>query len=236
MNILVTGASKGIGRAITKQLLENSGPNRVIIIARDYERLLEIKEDPRYKDSASHIIPIPFDLTDSSGISDQLMPKIENHFDHLDILINNAGYLYNTTMMEMSREEFKRHFEINLFSVAELIKGCVQLMQSSEIKHIVNVGTMGAIQKRKKYPGLSAYSSSKAALAALTELLYEELKPYGITINYLALGAVETEMFKEAFPDGKAPLTPDEIAKYIAEFALQDWKYMNGKIVEVSLK
>jgi NAD(P)-dependent dehydrogenase (short-subunit alcohol dehydrogenase family) len=119
--------------------------------------------------------------------------------------------------------------------VTELIKSIVNLMKSSDIKHIVNIGTMGAVQGRKKYPGLSAYTSSKAALASLTELLYEELQPFGIKINYLALGAVETEMFNEAFPGSKAPLKPDDIASYIVNFALNNWRYINGKIIEVGL-
>jgi NAD(P)-dependent dehydrogenase (short-subunit alcohol dehydrogenase family) len=108
-------------------------------------------------------------------------------------------------------------------------------MKDSAIRHIVNIGTLGAMQGRKKFAGLAAYSSSKAALANLTELLHEELKEDHICINYLALGAVNTDMFTEAFPEGNTDTSPKEMASYIARFALNEWKNTSGKLVEVVL-
>lgn len=93
---------------------------------------------------------------------------------------------------------------------------------------------MGGIQGSVKFPGLSAYSSSKGALITLTELLAEEYKETGPSFNVLALGAVQTEMLEEAFPGYEAPLTADEMARYIMDFALNGAKFYNGKILQVS--
>ena len=93
---------------------------------------------------------------------------------------------------------------------------------------------MGGIQGSMKFPGLAAYSSSKGAVITLTELLAEEYKEQGIAFNALALGAVQTEMLAEAFPDYKAPTTAEEMASYIANFTLTGNQFYNGKVLQVS--
>jgi NAD(P)-dependent dehydrogenase (short-subunit alcohol dehydrogenase family) len=94
---------------------------------------------------------------------------------------------------------------------------------------------MGGVQGSKKFPGLAAYSSSKGALAILTEILAEELAEQDIRVNCLALGSVQTEMFAKAFPGAKANLNPVQMAQYIADFAINGQKYFNGKVVPVSM-
>jgi short-subunit dehydrogenase len=101
--------------------------------------------------------------------------------------------------------------------------------------HIVNIGSIGGIQGSKKFPGLSLYSASKAAVTVLTEALAEELLEKDIAINCLALGAVQTEMFEKAFPGHKALQTPHQIAQYISEFSMNGDKYFNGKVIPVSV-
>jgi NAD(P)-dependent dehydrogenase (short-subunit alcohol dehydrogenase family) len=93
---------------------------------------------------------------------------------------------------------------------------------------------MGGFQGAAKFPGLSAYSSSKAALAGLTECLAEELKSKNISVNCLAIGAVQTEMLAKAFPGYKAPLKPNQMAEFICNFALTGHTYFNGKIIPVA--
>src|SRR5690606_15046603 len=120
----------------------------------------------------------------------------------------------------------------NVFGVVELIKLVLPIMEKDG--HIVNISSMGGVQGSVKFPGLSAYSSSKASLIALTELLAEEYKETGPSFNVLALGPVQTEMLEEAFPGYEAPLQPDEMAKYIVDFSLTGKKYFNGKLLRVS--
>ena len=100
--------------------------------------------------------------------------------------------------------------------------------------HVVTISSMGGVQGSMKFAGLSAYSSSKAAVINLTELLAEEYKENGPSFNVLALGAVQTEMLQEAFPGYEAPTSAKEMAQYIADFSLNGNKYYNGKMLQVS--
>jgi len=100
--------------------------------------------------------------------------------------------------------------------------------------HIVNIGSVGGVQGSVKFPGIGIYSSSKAAVTGFTECLAEELKETDIQVNCLALGAVQTEMLAEAFPDYKAPTTPNEMGEYIADFSLNANRMINGKVIQVS--
>jgi len=94
---------------------------------------------------------------------------------------------------------------------------------------------MGGFQGSSKYRGLSVYSSSKAALACLSECLAVELSEAGISVNCLALGSVQTGMFGNAFPGLKAPISPDGMAEFISYFAQNGNKYFNGKVLPVAV-
>jgi 3-oxoacyl-[acyl-carrier protein] reductase len=94
---------------------------------------------------------------------------------------------------------------------------------------------MGGYQGSSKYAGMSYYSASKSALACLTECLAVELQGMGISVNCLALGSVQTEMFENAFPGYKAPLGPEKMAEFISWFALNGNKFFNGKILPVAV-
>ena len=100
--------------------------------------------------------------------------------------------------------------------------------------HVVTISSMGGVQGSMKFAGLSAYSSSKGAVIAMTELWAEEFKESGPSFNVLALGAVQTEMLEEAFPGYKAPTTALEMATYIKDFALTGHTLYNGKLLQVS--
>ena len=99
---------------------------------------------------------------------------------------------------------------------------------------MVNISSMGGVQGSVKFPGLSAYSSSKGGLITLTELLAEEFKESGPAFNVIALGAVQTEMLEEAFPGYQAPISAGQMASYILEFALTGQKFYNGKVLPIA--
>ena len=123
-------------------------------------------------------------------------------------------------------------YRTNVFGVAELTRVILPFMKTGS--HVVTISSMGGVQGSVKFPGLAAYSSSKAAVITLTELLAEEYKDTGISFNVLALGAVQTEMLEEAFPGYQAPTTALEMAQYIFDFSLNGNKYYNGKLLQVS--
>jgi len=123
-------------------------------------------------------------------------------------------------------------YKVNVFAVAELTRQIIPFLQKGS--HVITISSMGGIQGSAKFSGLSAYSSSKGAVITLTELLAEEYKESGISFNVLALGAVQTEMLAEAFPDYKARTTALEMANYIYNFAITGNQFYNGKVLQVS--
>ncbi|MBC7865490.1 MAG: SDR family oxidoreductase, partial [Bacteroidia bacterium] len=146
-----------------------------------------------------------------------------------------AGYLVNKPFAEISQTDLSKIYSVNVFGPFHLVQSLLPLMGKNQKAHIVNIGSMGGVQGTSKFPGLSAYTSSKMALAGLSECLAEELKEKNISVNCLAIGAVQTEMMEEAFPGYKPPHTAAEMASFIGDFAINGHKFFNGKIVPVAV-
>lgn len=225
--IIVTGAGKGIGFSLTKKLLEDSSC-LVFAISRNRKQLLPLS------DIFSNLETIEYDLLNSLSDPKILVKQIEKKTSRIDVIVNNAGLLLKKPFSEMSTEEARKMLETNVLVPGILIRSFLPLLKKSQHPHIVNIGSMGGVQGSVKFPGLHYYSASKGALAVLTECLAEELKPDKISVNCLALGSVQTEMLAQAFPDYQAPLTAEDMASLIAEFALNGYRFFNGKIIPVS--
>ncbi|MEI6124572.1 MAG: SDR family oxidoreductase [Bacteroidota bacterium] len=221
MNIIVTGAGKGIGFEVCKKLLKNP-KHHVLAISRNTKALIDLKTN------YSNLTPFAFDLEQDNfdSIAKTLTGKV-------DILINNAGLLIHKTFGEYQQLELDRMMNVNFNAPFKLIQALLSYFSAHA--HIVNISSMGGFQGSAKFAGLSAYSASKAALACLTECLAEELKIKKIKVNCLCLGSVQTEMLEQAFPGYAASMQPAEIAEFIADFALNAHHYLNGKIIPVSL-
>ncbi|TDQ75196.1 SDR family NAD(P)-dependent oxidoreductase [Sphingobacterium yanglingense] len=230
-NIIITGASSGIGFEAVLDLTANKD-NNVIALARSADKLRKLHE---IASSLNHdggtLYPAQFDIV-YDNYTESLIPFISSKFDKVDILINNAGALINKPFLETSTDDFAQMLQSNLLGHVNMIKHIVPLM--TEGGHIVNISSMGGVQGASKFPGLSAYSSSKAALAVLTECLAEEFKDKKINVNCLALGSAQTEMFETAFPGMQAGTLAFEMGRYIADFAQNGAKYYNGKILPVA--
>ncbi|MFP4024218.1 MAG: SDR family NAD(P)-dependent oxidoreductase [Thiohalospira sp.] len=233
MNILITGASKGIGFETAKIFAANE-ENTVIAIARSESLLKKLKNACIRENLKTKIRPIVFDIENPEMVKELFKKEVLNHVDSIDILINNAGILINKPFYEISPEEILKSFQVNMISPAIIIQELLPLLKKGKLKHVINISSMGGFQGSVKFPGLSVYSASKAALANLTESLAEEFKNEQIAFNSLALGAVNTEMLKSAFPGIKAPLEAEEMATFIYDFAINGKKYFNGKVIPVS--
>lgn len=232
MVVLITGASRGIGAALASSL--TGSDHTVLLVSRNKKRLEEIAAMCNSKAGKKLAHPIPFDLEDLADLDKEFLSRISAVSAQLDGLVNNAGHLFRKPFTEVALPEARRIFEVNFFMPAHLIRLCLPLMQHSVLKHVVNIGSMAGFQGSKKFPGLSYYSASKAALASLTECLAAEFSPEGFRINALALGSVQTEMLGEAFPGLKAPLEPGEMASFIKWFVLEGGQFFNGKVIPVS--
>jgi len=220
-NIVITGTSRGIGFELVK-LFAAQGYN-VLALSRN--------EKPINSLSLKNVTTWSFDLGNVASYT-KVNSFIKDNWQHVDVLINNAGALLNKPFVETTMADFEHIYKTNVFGVAELTRVVLPFMNAKS--HVVTISSMGGVQGSMKFPGLAAYSSSKGAVITLTELLAEEYKDQGISFNVLALGAVQTEMLEEAFPGYKAPTTALEMANYIYEFSLTGHKHYNGKMLQVS--
>lgn len=220
-HVIITGTSRGIGFEMAKQFAEAG--HKVLGLSRNSKPIKDL--------NISNLTAMDFDLSKASDM-EKLSEYLKTDFKRVDILINNAGYLVNKPFLGLTKEDFQQSYEVNVLGPAALIQRVLIYMDGSG--HVVNISSMGGIQGSVKFPGLSAYSSSKGAILTLTELLAEEYKETGPSFNALALGSVQTEMLEQAFPGLQAPLSSDEMAKYIMDFALTGNKFYNGKILQVS--
>lgn len=234
MNVIVTGASRGIGRETARMFaLEKSACT--LAISRNREKLNALKEECGAKNPSAILVPVPYDLTRLSDDDDFIGSTILSQLDHIDILINNAGYLKKKSFLETTTGDVEKMFAINFTAAAELIRKLIPHMGKKGPSHVINISSMGGVQGSVKFNGMAHYSASKSALATLTECLAEEFRETSIAFNCLAFGAVQTEMLSEAFPGYKAPLTVQEAASFVVDFAIKGHAFFNGKILPVSV-
>ena len=220
-HIIITGTSRGIGFELAK-LMADAG-HSVLALSRNEKPI----ENLQHK----NIETFSFDIGSEQDRA-ALTRYLKEHQVKVSALINNAGALLNKPFLETTDAEFKAVYEVNVFGVAAMTRLVIPFMDKKG--HVLAISSMGGVQGSAKFPGLSAYSSSKGAVITLTELLAEEFKQMGPSFNVLALGAVQTEMLEEAFPGYEAPVTATDMAKYIMEFALNGHTFYNGKMLQVS--
>ncbi|SDR74477.1 Short-chain dehydrogenase [Polaribacter sp. KT25b] len=220
-NVVITGTSRGIGFELAK------------LFAKKGHQVLAISRNTKPLETVNHknISLLSVDISNNSDVK-KVTDFIQKNWKQVDILINNAGKLINKPFTDLTSDDFLEVYKVNVFGVAEITKNLIPFLQKGS--HVVTISSMGGIQGSMKFPGLAAYSSAKGAVITLSELLAEEYKEQQIAFNVLALGAVQTEMLEEAFPDYKAPLSAEEMANYIFDFSLTGNKFYNGRVLQVS--
>ena len=176
---IITGASSGIGRAAAR-LFRNEGA-RLVLNARRGDRLDEVARETR-------ATAVTGDITDRS-VRDQLVDKCEGR---IDILINNAGFGQPGPVETVSEEEYRRQFDVNLFSAGAMIQAVLPHMRARRSGRIVNISSVAG---RFGYPLFGWYCASKHALEGLTDALRLETRPWGIRAVLVEPGPVATEWF-----------------------------------------
>jgi NAD(P)-dependent dehydrogenase (short-subunit alcohol dehydrogenase family) len=231
MNIIITGASSGVGfEAVIELIL--SGNHKVIALARSQDKLERLLEIAHGLNPDCQLYALTFDIVHDDYLG--LQQFIEVNFDNkVDILINNAGVLINKPFSQLLETDFVEMLQSNFIGHVRIIQALLSLIPAGG--HILNIGSMGGYSGSAKFPGLSAYSASKSALHTLTECLAQELADQDIKVNCLALGSAQTEMLEKAFPGYQSPVLAFEMGKYIADFALTGHKFFNGKVLPVAV-
>ncbi len=228
MNIVISGASSGIGYQTALRFAEK-GTNTVFALGRRPELLQELAE----MKSPGTIIPVIIDITtyDYTPLETALTKA---GITAIDVVIHNAGLLIHKPFELLTGAEWEEVYRVNVFGAAQLTRFLMPFLGKESPAHLVTIGSIGGVRGSLKFPGLSAYSSSKGALGILTECLAEEFKGKSIAVNCLALGSVQTEMLTKAFPGYAGSMQPQEVSRFIYEFSITGWRHFNGKILEVS--
>ncbi len=226
MTVVISGASRGIGRELVNFFLQKKGV-KVIALSSHPDKFKALEKKKNF-----HAVKADFTIEDSIY---EVTENIRTITGEVSVLINNAGVLVNKPYARITSKELELVYRVNVFAPFLLSQQLVPLMGKKERAHIVNISSMGGFQGSSKFIGLSAYSSSKGALSILSECLAEELKDKNIACNCLCLGAVNTEMLKNAFPGYKANTSAKEMADFIGKFALTGHENFNGKVLPVSI-
>ncbi|MDZ7808237.1 MAG: SDR family oxidoreductase [Gracilimonas sp.] len=223
--IIVTGASRGIGYQTALKLANNG--HTIIATARTESKLEKLSTEAKN----GTIIPIAADLTVPDQI--QNIAGKAKEIGKVDGLINNAGLVHREAFTDTDIEVFKNLMDVNVYGIVRLVQALKPYMKKDS--HILNISSMSGFQGSLKFPGLSAYGAAKAAVIGLSEVLSAEFSEDHISVNCLAIGAVQTEMLSEAFPGFEAPVSPQKMGGYIAEFILHGHQFYNGKVLPVAL-
>ena len=220
--IVVIGTSRGIGKELVLELASNPD-NEVYALSRNNNDAFS---------AHTNILFHSFDLESPTVRADA--KAIFETIGTVDFMVNNAGKLVNKPFTEITAEELQSCYQVNILGILQTMQAAVPFLNKNG-SHVVNISSMGGYQGSLKFPGLSAYSTSKAAICSFTELFSEEYKDTKIAMNCLCLGAVQTEMLEEAFPGYEAPHQPEEMAKFIADFLYTGSKFFQGKILPISI-
>lgn len=222
-HIVVTGASRGIGFDLA-QKLANEG-HYVYAIARTKSKLEKLKAL-----FPSQITIFKVDLSESGEVT-SFVSQLPNKIDGV---IHNAGALVNRPFAELDDADWQHMWDTNVMSGVRLTRALIKKMGKGA--QLLFISSMGGFQGSTKFPGLSAYSVSKAAVSVLAECLAVELREKKVCANALCLGAVQTEMLEEAFPGFKAPVSPEQMGGFVARFFLNEAQFFNGQVIPVTLQ
>lgn len=234
---LVTGASRGIGRAIALRLAAEGAD-----IALHYR-----SDDALANDVASElralgrkVLLLRADLT-ASDAPEQLLQAFEAEFGRLDILVNNAGVTRDNLLLAMSDDELATVIDTNLLAPIRLTRAFAMLMMRRRYGRIINISSAAASKPGR---GQSNYAAAKGGLEAFTKALAVELAPRGVLVNAVAPGVIETEMSERVRELGESEIfsrlllkryaQPSEVADAVLYLASPNNRYVTGEILHLN--
>jgi len=206
---IVTGATKGIGKAIALKLVELG--YEMVLVGRNEQDLSKLKAE--IEKSGRKCLPLSVDLQNEDA-PEKIIKKTIAEFGQVDVLVNNAGLAHSAKISETDLETWDNIFKVNARAPFFLSKAAVPFLMKSENPLIINIGSVVGF---KGYPHQGAYSSSKHALAGFTKVLAKEVQEFGIKVHLISPGGVNTEMVQEMRPDidHSQLIQPEEIAELV---------------------
>ncbi len=234
---VVTGGSRGIGRAICLTLAGRGAT--VVACARTETALNDLAEEARSRELPGTIEPHALDVTDRTAI-DALVDSINERHERLDIVVNNAGITRDGLSMSMDDDQFDDVLTTNLRATFWLCRAAMRLMVRRRYGRIINIGSVSGVMGN---PGQANYAASKAGVIGLTKSLAKELGKRKVTCNVVAPGFVSTDMtagLPEKLVEGAKGLiplgrfgTPEEIAEVVGFLASDAASYITGQVILV---
>jgi len=227
---IVTGASRGIGKAIAV-MFASEGAN-VVVTARTEHAIDDLAG--RIVQSEGSALAVTADLSIDSDLQ-RIADETLANYGRIDILVNNAGIIHpRINLVDFDFELWRNVVAVNLEAVALLTALCLPSMMQRNYGKVINISSIGG---RKGSKGRSAYRATKAALISLTESVAAETKPYGIDVNCICPGGVDTEGYREAFRmrgkiDDPSLMAPEEIAKLAVYLASDDSSSVTGTAID----
>jgi 3-oxoacyl-[acyl-carrier protein] reductase len=237
MVAIVTGGSRGIGRAICLNLASHGATT--IACARDEQKLSALTHEARERELPGVIEPRALDVTDAAGI-DALVESVAETHGKIDILVNNAGVTKDGLLATMEDDAFDAVIDANLRAVFRLTRAVSRPMIRARKGRIINISSVAGLMGN---PGQCNYAASKAGVIGFTKSVAKELAKRKITCNVVAPGFVETDMtdvLPEKLKESVIPLIPlgrfgqaEEIAAAVAFLASDSASYITGQVLVV---
>jgi len=209
MVAIVTGASRGIGRAISTALAAQGAS--IVLAARSLDGLRKTAEQVTSAGGRAYVVVT--DMADEDSIRN-LVKVTQQNFGRLDVLVNNAGVTHSAKLEQTSTEAWDRCHQVNARGPFIICREALPLLRKAPLAHIINIASVVGV---KGYPLQSAYTASKHALRGMTISLAEELKGTSIRVHLLCPGGVDTDLVSQVRPDIKKSdlIQPEEIAELV---------------------
>jgi 3-oxoacyl-[acyl-carrier protein] reductase len=234
---VVTGAGRGIGRAIARRLA--AADVAVVVCDIDPASVEAVAEGIRAQ--GQRAVAVEADVSDWPAV-ERLMATAREHFGGLEILVNNAGIIRRGTLESMSLEDWHRVIAVNLTGTFYCCRAAVPLLRAAGYGRIINIASIAA--KVGDITSAPGYGPSKAGVIALTKTLARTLAPWGITVNALAPHAVETEMSGQWSPEMRAGVLAgiplgrlageEEVAEAVAYLASPLAGFITGETLDIN--
>lgn len=232
----ITGATRGIGRAIALELA-NEGYNIALNYRTENEALETLKKE--ISELGVECYPVQGDVSKAED-SERMTKEIIEHFEQIDVLVNNAGITKDKLIQRMKEEEFTDVINVNLVGTFNITKNVIKYMTKKRYGKIINISSVVGISGNA---GQSNYAASKAGIIGFTKSIAKELASRNITANAVAPGFIQTDMtnvlkdeIKEAI-EGTIPLkrlgTAEDVAKVAKFLASDDSNYITGQVINV---